>query len=196
AEVYDSNPDVEGLLLLKHGHFAFGPDAKSSYDLIVSHTNEVADFLKMQETTSLQVRLPAQAPDGLARLRGALAPGDRDAPMPVLALRNGPDVMAFFDRNDAAELATRGVASPDHVIRTKAKPLVLSKDDLASQEAITAKIDAFKADYEAYFARQNARVGNDRTVLKPTPNLVWAEGFGLIGVGSSDKAAHIAADLG
>lgn len=196
AEVYNSDPDVEGLLLLKHGHFAFGPDAKSSYDLIVSHTNEVADFLKMQETTSLQVRLPAQAPDGLARLRGALAPGDRDAPMPVLALRNGPDVMAFFERIDAADLATRGVASPDHVIRTKAKPLVLSASDLASQEAITAKVDAFKADYEAYFTRQNARVGNDRKMLKPSPNLVWAEGFGLIGVGASDKAAQVAADLG
>ncbi|MBO6675181.1 MAG: bifunctional aldolase/short-chain dehydrogenase [Rhizobiales bacterium] len=196
AEVYDSNPDVEGLLLLKHGHFAFGPDAKSSYDLIVSHTNEVADFLKMQEATSLQVRLPAQAPDGLARLRGALAADHADAAMPILALRNGSEVMTFFERNDATDLATRGVASPDHVIRTKAKPLVLSKDDLASQEAITAKINAFKAEYEAYFTRQNARVGNDRKMLSPSPNLVWAEGFGLIGIGSSDKAAHIAADLG
>ena len=53
AEVYDSNPNVEGLLLLNHGHFAFGETAEASYNLIVSHTNEVADYLKMTKPTSI-----------------------------------------------------------------------------------------------------------------------------------------------
>ena len=38
AEIFDANSDCEGLLLLGHGHFAFGETAKESYDLIVSHT--------------------------------------------------------------------------------------------------------------------------------------------------------------
>ncbi|MBV6657615.1 MAG: bifunctional aldolase/short-chain dehydrogenase [Devosiaceae bacterium] len=196
AEVYEQRPDVEGLLLLKHGHFAFGPDAKSSYDLIVQHSNEVADYLKMRGATSLKVRVPLPEADGLATLRGALGPSDPDGPMPVLALRNGPDVLSFFERSDVRELSTRGVGSPDHVIRTKAKPLVLSKNDLQSREAIKAKIEAFEADYSAYFARQNARVGNDRTMLPTRPNLVWVKGVGVIGLGANDKAANISADLG
>lgn len=32
AEVYESNPNVEGLLLLQHGHFAFGKTARESYN--------------------------------------------------------------------------------------------------------------------------------------------------------------------
>ncbi|MFK7792471.1 MAG: bifunctional aldolase/short-chain dehydrogenase [Devosiaceae bacterium] len=196
ATIYEQNPDVEGILLLKHGHFAFGPDAKSSYDLIVQHTNEAADYLKMRETTSLQVRLPASMSDSLTALRGALADDDPDAAMPVMALRNGPEVMAFFERSDVDALATRGVGSPDHVIRTKAKPLVLEASDMTSQAAIKTKIDAFKADYQAYFTRQNHRVGNDRTMLDASPKLVWAHGLGLIGLGANDKAAKVAADLG
>ncbi len=196
AEVYELNPDVEGLLLLKHGHFAFGPDAKTSYDLIVQHTNQAADYFKMAGSTSLRVRVPTTMAAGLATLRGALGPDDPDAPMPVLSLRNGPDVLAFLDRDDVDELATRGVASPDHVIRTKAKPLVLSRDDLKSDETVKAKVNAFRADYEAYFTRQNERVGNDRTRLSTLPNLVWVKGVGIIGLGAHDKAADISADLG
>ncbi|WP_435230368.1 class II aldolase/adducin family protein [Pseudopelagicola sp. nBUS_20] len=32
AEIYDSNPGVEGLILINHGHFAFGDSSKESYD--------------------------------------------------------------------------------------------------------------------------------------------------------------------
>ena len=39
AEIYDSNPDVEGLILINHGHFAFGDNAKESYDRLIEHTN-------------------------------------------------------------------------------------------------------------------------------------------------------------
>ena len=39
AEIYERDPSVEGLLLLNHGHFAFGPTAKESYDTLVRHTN-------------------------------------------------------------------------------------------------------------------------------------------------------------
>ncbi|MCA9485179.1 MAG: class II aldolase/adducin family protein, partial [Nitrospina sp.] len=31
AETFEAHPDAEGLLLVNHGHFAWGPDAKSSY---------------------------------------------------------------------------------------------------------------------------------------------------------------------
>ncbi len=196
AKVYEQNPDAEGLLLLKHGHFAYGPDAKASYDLIVQHTNEAADYFKMVGSTSLKLRVPTPKSEDLATLRGALGPDDPDAPMPVMALRNGPDVLAFLERSDVDDLATRGVGSPDHVIRTKAKPLVLSKDDLQSGATIRAKIDAFKADYEAYFARQNNRVGSDRIMLTARPNLVWVKGVGIIGLGGQDKAASVSADLG
>ncbi|MGD1888227.1 MAG: bifunctional aldolase/short-chain dehydrogenase [Cohaesibacteraceae bacterium] len=197
ADVYEANPKVEGLLLLKHGHFAFGATARESYDLIVSHTNEAAAHLGLTSPTSLGYRAPSRQPNVLADLRGALGPEDGDAAMPVFDLRNGPDVMAFFEREDWAALASRGVASPDHVIRTKGQPLVLTTEDVAGgRETLTKKITAYRQDYEAFFKRQNARVGGDRTMLNPSPGLAWVESVGLIGIGATAKAAAINADLG
>lgn len=193
AEVYEADPSVEGLLLLNHGHFAFGATAKESYDLIVQHTNEVADYLGMAEPTPMRYRRDTDV-SPMPLLRGVL--GDR-GPLPVLDLRNGPEVMAFLDRPDMADLATRGVASPDHVIRIKGRPLVLTRADLAAGRAgIAAATDRFAADYRAVFERQNARVGGTRKMLPPTPNLAWIEGLGLVGIGATPAAASIAADIG
>ena len=197
ADVYEANPDVEGLLLLKHGHFAFGATARESYDLIVEHTNALAAHLEMTTPTSLRRRDPTNHTHFLSDLRGALASADRDAPMPVFDLRNGPDVMAFFKRDDWQTLADRGVGSPDHVIRTKGKPLVLTLDDLeGGRGSLSSKVVSFEQDYKAMFERQNARVGGGRTMLSPSPCLAWVEGVGLIGIGATAKAAAVNADLG
>jgi rhamnose utilization protein RhaD (predicted bifunctional aldolase and dehydrogenase)/NAD(P)-dependent dehydrogenase (short-subunit alcohol dehydrogenase family) len=199
AEVYEENPDVEGLLLLRHGHFAFGPTAQHSYDLIVRHTNEAAEYLGLEGPTPIGARVPTQNPAAVSMLRGMLAEsvGDRDAPMPIFDLRNGPEVMAFLNRPDVAALAERGVASPDHVIRTKGRPLVLRDGDLADgRDGIARALAVYAETYRDYFDRQSARLGGGKTMLSPTPNLAWIAGVGLIGIGATAKAARVAADIG
>ncbi|MBK0327975.1 bifunctional aldolase/short-chain dehydrogenase [Rhodobacteraceae bacterium F11138] len=198
AEAYEANPDVEGILLLNHGHFAFGETARESYERIVAHTNEAAAYLGMDSATRLGHRTTATKPETLPMLRGILAErAGPDAPMPVLDLRNGPEVMGFLDRPDVAELSTRGVASPDHVIRTKGAPVVITADHLAQgRDGIAAAIDDFSAAYRDYFNRQNARVGGIKTMLTPLPNLAWIHGVGLVGIGANAKAASVAADIG
>ena len=112
AEVYETNPHVEGLLLRNHGHFAFGDSAKESYERIIDHTNLVARHFGMDSATPLAIRRILSDPDRLAMFRGIL--GDVhstvDDPMPILDLRNGPDVMSFLQRPDIADLATRGLS--------------------------------------------------------------------------------------
>jgi rhamnose utilization protein RhaD (predicted bifunctional aldolase and dehydrogenase)/NAD(P)-dependent dehydrogenase (short-subunit alcohol dehydrogenase family) len=197
AEVHDADPSVEGLLLLKHGHFAWGPTARESYDRIVAHTNEVAAHLGLDGPTfdPTAARLPFRRTGDagkLAAIRRAFA--QAGAPCPVLDLRNGDAVLDVLNRPDIADLATRGTASPDHVIRIKGRPLVLGADD--DDAAIGAKVAAYAEAYAGYFDRQNARVGGDRTMLSPLPNLVWIPGTGLVGIGRTAGAASIAADLG
>ncbi len=197
AEVYEADPSVEGLLLLKHGHFAWGETARESYDRIVAHTNEAAAHLGLDGPTFAPgaARLPFRRETDagtLAALRGAYAA--RGAPARVFDLRNGDAVLSFLERPDIEDLATRGTASPDHVIRIKGGPLVLRAADDAG--AIRAKFEAFAAAYAARFERQNARVGGGKVMLCPLPDLVWIEGTGLVGVGRTAGAAAVAADLG
>ena len=198
AEIYERDPTVEGLLLLNHGHFAFGPTAKDSYDTLVRHTNAVAAHFGMHDSTRLKVRGDADDLDILPVLRGVIAEqrGDPDVAMPVFDLRNGNDVMAFFDRPDIEALATRGMASPDHVLRTKGRPLVLDRQaQTGGRDAIAAAVQAFERDYRAYFERQAPLAKDKKTLLTPDPKHAWIEGVGIVGIGGNAKAASAAADL-
>jgi NAD(P)-dependent dehydrogenase (short-subunit alcohol dehydrogenase family) len=59
------------------------------------------------------------------------------------------------------------------------------------REAVTK----FAADYDAYFARENAAAGNTKTKLDGSPRVVLVPGVGLFGLGRTAKDAAIAADL-
>ncbi|MEK9641526.1 MAG: bifunctional aldolase/short-chain dehydrogenase [Paracoccaceae bacterium] len=197
AEVFEEDPTVEGLLLLGHGHFAFGDTAKQSYDLIISHTQAVAEFLNLKTPTKLKVRQPSQAHDILPVIRGLI--GDMagpEAPMPIMDMRNGPEEVAFLERSDLEELAQRGTASPDHVIRIKGRPLVLRKSIWsAGRTAIKSAFDSYADEYRATFDRQAPLADQPKTILPADPKTIWMEGVGLIGLGANATAARIAGDL-
>ncbi|MFV2001533.1 MAG: SDR family NAD(P)-dependent oxidoreductase, partial [Paracoccaceae bacterium] len=134
---------------------------------------------------------------GILGARNALYCDDTDAAMPMMALRAGPNVRAFFARPDLETLAGRGVATPDHVIRIKNYPLYLSQKTVAGGAAtIGAAVDDYIENYTACFARNAARVGAKMTMLNPAPGLAWIEGVGLVGIGADARGAAIAADLG
>ena len=197
AEVFEEDPTVEGLLLLGHGHFAFGDTAKQSYDLIISHTQAVAEFLNLKTPTKLKVRQPHQAHDILPVIRGLI--GDMagpEAPMPIMDMRNGPEEVSFLERSDLEELAKRGTASPDHVIRIKGRPLVLRKSIWsAGRTAIKSALDSYADEYRATFDRQAPLADQSKTILPADPKTIWMEGVGLIGLGANATAARIAGDL-
>ena len=208
AEIYDSNPDVEGLILINHGHFAFGDNAKESYDRLIEHTNMVEAWL--EKTSGLipknaeghSEKMSSKAADILPMLRGIIGDanaaftGNSDIAMPVMDMRNGHNVQEFFARNDLASLSRRGVATPDHVIRTKNYPLHLTADILAGgHAAVSDAVEGFIAEYTAYFDTNNARFNGAKTMLMPTPNLAWIEGVGIVGISANAKAAGAASDL-
>ena len=208
AEVYDANPDVEGLILINHGHFAFADSAKESYDRLIAHTNAVEAWL---EKTSGQVpaeavghadEMEAKAAGILPMLRGIIGErnaefsNDRDFPMPVMNLRTGKNVQEFIARDDLVALSRRGVATPDHVIRTKNYPVLITKEIMAQgREAVARAVDEYIIEYTKYFDTNNARLGGVKTMLMPTPNLAWIEGVGVVGISANGKAAAAASDL-
>lgn len=199
ARAYDDNPEAEGLLLVNHGHFAWGPDARASYDRILAHTGLVAAWLADRRPAPLvpAAALPASASAPLlSALRGALASALPDnAPLPLIDLRTAEADRAFCARPDLETLATRGVATPDHVIRTKAEPLLLRRA-AQSAEAMRAAVQDYATRYRAYFERHAPRAAEPKTMLAPMPGLVWLEGAGIAGIGATAAAARIAADIG
>jgi rhamnose utilization protein RhaD (predicted bifunctional aldolase and dehydrogenase)/NAD(P)-dependent dehydrogenase (short-subunit alcohol dehydrogenase family) len=199
AEAYEANPQAEGLVLVNHGHFTWGPGAKASYDRLVAQTNLVEAWLadrRPKPRVAVAAKEVPQMAERLATLRGALASVLPDSsPLPVLDLRAGEAVQDFVARPDLADLAGRGVATPDHVIRIKGHPLLIAPGTQGA-EALKSEVAGFAARYRAYFDRQAPRFGGSKRMLAPIPGLVWLPGIGIVGVGADAKAARIAGDIG
>ena len=198
VEVYEQNPNVEGLLLLNHGHFAFSETAQQSYNRIGSHTNEVASYFNLTTGTQIGKRQKSKNLHFFPILRGAIARcnGGMDDAMPVFNLRNSKAITNFFKRGDIKSLEKRGMASPDHVLRTKGQPIFLQQKDLRKGTvAIEKKVCQFKEDYNSYFERQAPKAKEKKKILKSDPKHAWIEGVGALGIGVNGKAASAAADL-
>jgi rhamnose utilization protein RhaD (predicted bifunctional aldolase and dehydrogenase)/NAD(P)-dependent dehydrogenase (short-subunit alcohol dehydrogenase family) len=189
----------EGMVLLRHGLFSFGDTAHESYTRMIELVALAEQRLARGERRFEPVALPEPplaAEALLPQLRGALARAASAEGAPrrwILDLRDSPLARAVSDDARLAEWAGRGVATPDHVIRTKAAPLVLPAE--ASPAAIEQAMEGYGRAYRAYFERQNARVGGHKRRLDALPRVIAAPGHGLIGVGRSAAEAAIAADL-
>ena len=185
AEVFEANPHVEGLLLVNHGHFTFGATAKEAYERMIEHVSIAEGRIASSRRSPAGSEARLDATDVLPRLRGSLA--NSSGTMPVLDLRASDAIRGFLDRADLARVAARGVATPDHVIRTKRFPAILGAD-----AGVT--VASFRDSYRAYFERQSLRVPG-RTMLDPDPRVFWVPGLGIVGSGATAKAAGVAADL-
>jgi rhamnose utilization protein RhaD (predicted bifunctional aldolase and dehydrogenase)/NAD(P)-dependent dehydrogenase (short-subunit alcohol dehydrogenase family) len=200
AEVFEQDPSVEGLILLKHGIFTFGETAREAYERMIEMVS-LAEARLARERTS--VFLPAALPAETAPLasvapilRGAcsMAEGD-DWRRMILDFRTSPAILNYVNGADVARYATQGVVTPDHTIRTKNYPLIAPTVADGFREAAWAAADRFVADYRAYFSRNNAGQATPKTMLDPLPRVILAPGLGLFGLGRSKKDAAIAADI-
>ena len=204
GEAWDKRPDADGLVLLKHGVFTFGPTARDSYERMIALVSAAEEFITRKARRSARTAsLPALGTPAevLPLVRGALAKAAGDA-WPgrwLLDLRDGAAAHAVADDERLADWAGRGVATPDHVIRTKAFPLAAPAPQASAleawREALDERLARYGADYAAYFSRNNARCGGSKTALDPLPRVIAIPGLGLIGVGKSAAEAGVAADI-
>jgi rhamnose utilization protein RhaD (predicted bifunctional aldolase and dehydrogenase)/NAD(P)-dependent dehydrogenase (short-subunit alcohol dehydrogenase family) len=207
ARVFDADPSVEGLILVKHGIFSFGADARQSYERMIALVSSAEAWLagnrKRARVRTNQPAHPARLADVAPIVRGACALPNRITEGAwkrfILDFRGSEAVMDFVNGAEVTRYGQAGVVTPDHNIRIKNWPLVVAApEDGALADFKTATrgaVAAFGERYLDYFARNNARVGRIKTMLDPMPRVVLVPGLGLFGLGRSKKDAMIAADL-
>jgi rhamnose utilization protein RhaD (predicted bifunctional aldolase and dehydrogenase)/NAD(P)-dependent dehydrogenase (short-subunit alcohol dehydrogenase family) len=193
GDAWDRDRSAEGLVLLQHGIFSFGPTARESYERMIALVSAAEDYIARRKTPSARTAArEARAGEVLPILRGALAKaaGGRGPGRWLLDLREGEAARAVVDDERLTDWAARGTATPDHVIRTKRFPLVAGESS-----ALDQAFARYVADYEAYFARNNDRCGGSKVALDPLPRVIAVPGLGLVGVGKSAAEAAVAADI-
>jgi rhamnose utilization protein RhaD (predicted bifunctional aldolase and dehydrogenase)/NAD(P)-dependent dehydrogenase (short-subunit alcohol dehydrogenase family) len=170
-----------GVVLLSHGILSFGASARESYERMIELVTLAEEYLARKK--AWQVALPAAQPAGAARaeiaqLRKALS---EQAGVPLVLRASGSaKALAFARHPKVASLSQQGPATPDHLIFTKARPL-LGRD-----------VAGFVSAYRGYFERHSR---NGKTMLDPAPRVVLDPRLGLLAAGRNAREATIAAEI-
>jgi rhamnose utilization protein RhaD (predicted bifunctional aldolase and dehydrogenase)/NAD(P)-dependent dehydrogenase (short-subunit alcohol dehydrogenase family) len=199
-EVFDAHPQCEGLILHKHGIFTFGASAREAYDRMIALVSRAERALQgMRKRRAFAVKLPkalATATDIAPVLRGLVGKSGLHF---VLAHRANDEGLGYVNGRELARYSRQGPVTPDHVIRTKPRPLILPAPDAGRlgvfATAARKAVEKYQADYRRYFARHNARATPRKRPLDAMPRVILVPGVGLFGVGASAKDASIAADI-
>ena len=208
------NKKIEGLILLNHGIFTFGSTAKESYERMIKIVNEANIFLKRKVNLNIDRNIDIRKINDpqiklIPYLRGILGRksyeygGRKNL---IFSIRNNENINELLRNKNIKDLIKRGVATPDHVIRTKAYPLLvksISNNNIISKEDINywktnldKDLQIYIDEYKNYFKKNNTRVGDIKKELNPVPKILLMPGVGLIGVGNDKKSANIVADIG
>ena len=173
-----------GMVLLSHGIFSFGDDARESYERMIELVTLAERYLAGRKAWSIG---PAPAAGGAfkredaARLRAEVS---KAAGFPLLCRCNdAPHILGFSRHADVARISQRGPATPDHVIRTKPLPM-LGRD-----------VESFVAAYRSYFARNSKTSNEPKTMLDPAPRVALDPELGLVSFGRSARDVRIVEDL-
>lgn len=208
AEAFEKTPDIEGLVIEKHGLFTFGEDPKTSYERHVSIVATALGFVEERSSGShpLDARpviALREAEEIAPLLRGALAdlapqPGRRLRRW-ILEYRVSDEILHFAASDLGPMLAAAAPTTPDHAIRTKSSYLFVERPPYGDLEQLRghlqAEVEVYRHAYRGYFERNAQQRGTDRALLDPNPRVAILPGVGLFAAGETREEAVITADL-
>ena len=181
----DATEKTEGMILMNHGIFSFGDDAKESYDRMINLVNEAENYLLSQNAWDIEKIssnvVTKKISKQVSHLRHQVS---LIAGYPVLMnLTNSHQGLSFSNREDLKKIATRGPLTPDHVIRTKRIPMI-GRD-----------VEKYKEEYISYFNDNEINAKERKTMLDPAPRVILDKEFGLCAVGKSMTEIGIISDI-
>ena len=203
GEAVRDNTQARFILLAKHGLVTWGETHEESYSRTIEAVNRAAGFVaERSEAQSFGGQgmepLPAEEREALLAavlpaLRGAIS-GETHK---ILRPDASDAVLEFVCGRDSAELSQVGAACPDHLVRTKVKPLWVDFDPWnEGANELKAKLREgaarYREEYEAYFARHGEA---DEEMFDPNPRIVLIPGVGLVAAAKDLKEADLSRDF-
>ncbi len=173
---------IDGIILHNHGIFTFDDDARESYEKMIDAVSQAEVFLAQNATLQISSTYKSSECDMqkivevLSKVKGYKV---------SININQSPLASHYTSRENLREFATRGVLTPEHIIRTKRVPLIMEDTDLE------AGIEKYMKEYEAYFKE----FSSDEVMLNAAPNYMVIKNLAVISFGKSPKEAAIVNDI-
>jgi rhamnose utilization protein RhaD (predicted bifunctional aldolase and dehydrogenase) len=173
---------IDGIILHNHGIFTFDNDAKESYTKMINAVSQAEAFLDENAVVHIEHNYVHSDCD-IARVVNVLS--EYKGHNVHIAINQTPLAAFYASQPNIREFATRGVLTPEHIIRTKRAPLIMEDTDLIGG------IEKFMAEYEAYFKRH----AQDEQMLNAAPNYMIIKNLAVVCFGKTREEAKIVYDI-
>ncbi len=204
----EANPGIRGIMLGSHGLFTWGKTAYESYVNTLEVIEQCADYIETAvaknnavfggaKISSLPIEKRLQQAAALAPvLRGFCSSQTKM----VGHFTDDERVLNFINSNDLDRLAPMGTSCPDHFLRTKISPLVLSlspDEDLSNIPAIKEKLlpafSAYRKMYGEYYT--TCKHANSPAMRDANPVVILYPGVGMFTFAVNKQTARVAAEF-
>ena len=200
-EIYSINPNINCLILMNHGIFTFADEAKEAYDLMIKYVSQAERAIKKLKVKKIkQIKnfsTKFNAYEIAPIIRGLLS-NNKDQKF-VVNYRLNKHLKYFMNGKNVRSYSSKGTATPDHVIRVKPFPLIITpkKNSSIDEFKITAKkaFENYRKKYINYFNVNKNKVKGKKVMLDTSPRVVLVQNVGVFTIGKDLNAAKIAGDL-
>lgn len=199
------NPDADGVILASHGLFTWGDTARACYDTTIDVINVATEWLaeKTHDVAAFGgVKHDSLPPEDRRSIAAQLMPAIRgfvSGNQHMVGHFNDSDsVLEFVNAKDMSALAALGTSCPDHFLRTKIRPLVLSFDPAKNEldkilENLPSQIAAYREDYAAYYDR--CKRPDSPAMRDPNAVVYLMPGVGMVTFAKDKATARISGEF-
>jgi len=200
-EVYLKNPNIDCLILMNHGIFTFANDAKGAYDLMIKYVSQAERAIKKLKVKKIKQIKKFSTKFNVHEIapiiRGLLS-NNKDQKF-VVNYRLNKHLKYFMNGKNVRSYSSKGTATPDHVIRVKPFPLIITpkKNSSINEFKETAKkaFENYRKKYINYFNINKNKVKEKKVMLDTSPRVVLVQNVGVFTIGKDLNSAKIAGDL-
>jgi rhamnulose-1-phosphate aldolase/alcohol dehydrogenase len=204
----DENPGIKGIMLGSHGLFTWGDTAYESYLNTLDVVETCAQFLEDHTGKKGPVfggsKMESLASPERLSQAAALAPVLRGLcsshTKMIGHFTDDARVLEFINSNDLDRLAPLGTSCPDHFLRTKISPLVLTlapaqdlSDAAAVKTILTPAFEAYRAMYANYY--NSCKHNNSPAMRDANPVVILYPGVGMFTFAKDKQTARVAAEF-
>ena len=199
------NPGIRGIVLGSHGLFTWGDTSYECYmnsleviemasEFIDKKIKEKGNVFGGQKIESLpKAERQEKAVQIMPLLRGLCSSENR-----MIGHFSDTDVvMEYINSNDLERLAPMGTSCPDHFLRTKIQPLVLTLDkneDLSDADAVLKKLEpafeAYRKEYADYY--NTCKKDNSPAMRDANPVIIIYPGVGMFSFAKNKQTTRVA----
>ncbi|MGN7705287.1 bifunctional aldolase/short-chain dehydrogenase [Chryseobacterium sp. JV274] len=204
----NDNPGIRGIVLGSHGLFTWGDTSYECYINSLEVIEKASEYIaeKIREKGHVfggqkVESLPAderknKAAQLMPLLRGLASSESRM----VGHFTDSDVVLEYINSNDLERLAPLGTSCPDHFLRTKIQPLVLTLDkneDVSDAKAVLEKLtplfEQYRQEYTEYY--ETCKHPNSPAMRDPNPVIIIYPGVGMFSFSKDKQTTRVASEF-